>query len=164
MRYSTNGGLSWKGSDNTGSTATSFTFPGLRAGTAYVFEVAALNARGLGDYSATSAAVTPLAAATVTPPPVDLAGLPAPKVRGKARAGSRLTASVDVPAGVKAAYRWQLTPKKKGLRKPRAKTVGRSASLRVKKGWRGGSIKLVVTYSANGQTVRKVVRIGGRVK
>ena len=68
IRYSANGGLSWTQFAHAASTETQATIGGLANGTSYVFQVAAVNIAGVGVYSATSAAVTPGAAAT---PPAD---------------------------------------------------------------------------------------------
>ena len=60
VRYSSNGGTTWSSPVDMGSTDTSGTVSGLTNGTAYVFQVAAVNAVGTGVYSASSSSVTPL--------------------------------------------------------------------------------------------------------
>ena len=60
VRYSSNGGTTWSTAiSSTASTSTSYMVTGLTNGTAYVFDVAAINAAGTGSYSTTSTAVTP---------------------------------------------------------------------------------------------------------
>lgn len=58
LKWSTNGGTTWTDVP-TPYTTTPAVVTGLANGTSYVFEVAALNAVGLGGYSAPTAAVTP---------------------------------------------------------------------------------------------------------
>ncbi|MBN9606390.1 MAG: fibronectin type III domain-containing protein [Actinomycetales bacterium] len=60
VRYSSDGGTSWSSPVSMGSTETSGTVSGLTNGTAYIFQVAAVNSVGTGDYSASSPSVTPL--------------------------------------------------------------------------------------------------------
>ena len=59
VQYSSNGGSTWSTFTHTASASTSLTVTGLTNGTAYVFQVAAVNAAGRGSYSSTSASVTP---------------------------------------------------------------------------------------------------------
>jgi alpha-tubulin suppressor-like RCC1 family protein len=60
VSYSPNSGTTWStATSDTASTSTSYTVTGLTNGTAYVFDVAAINAAGTGSYSTTSTAVTP---------------------------------------------------------------------------------------------------------
>jgi titin len=59
VQYSSNGGTTWTRFADGTSTATSATVTGLTNGTAYVFQVRAVNAAGLGAFGQ-SAAVTPL--------------------------------------------------------------------------------------------------------
>ena len=73
VQDSTNGGSTWTTlSANTGSTTTSYSATGLTNGTAYVFQVAAINAVGTGAFSTTSSSVTPVA--TVPGAPTGLSG------------------------------------------------------------------------------------------
>ena len=60
VQYSSNGGGSWSAAVDMGGTATSGTVTGLTNGTAYVFQVAAVNSVGTGIYSGSSPSVTPL--------------------------------------------------------------------------------------------------------
>jgi hypothetical protein len=66
-QYSTDGGTTWTNFSAAASTATSATITSLTNGQAVRFRVAAVNAVGVGAYTAASAAVTPSA-----PPPVTL--------------------------------------------------------------------------------------------
>jgi hypothetical protein len=59
VQYSDDDGETWATFSDATSTSTSATVTGLTNDTAYVFRVAAVNSVGTGDYSATSAAVTP---------------------------------------------------------------------------------------------------------
>ncbi len=59
VRYSTNAGASWTIFSDGVSTATSATVTGLTNGTAYTFQVAALNSVGTGSYSVSSSEITP---------------------------------------------------------------------------------------------------------
>lgn len=59
VRYSSNSGSSWTTFSDGVSTATSATVTGLTNGTAYIFQVAALNSVGTGSYSVSSSEVTP---------------------------------------------------------------------------------------------------------
>ena len=59
VRYSSDGGSTWSSAIDTGSTSTSYTVTGLNNGTAYVFDVAAVNAVGTSNYSSASSPVTP---------------------------------------------------------------------------------------------------------
>jgi FtsP/CotA-like multicopper oxidase with cupredoxin domain len=71
IQYSTNNGVTWATSiANTGSTAVTAVITGLTNNQAYVFRVAAINSMGTGAWSATSAVVTPMAAATTPSTPV----------------------------------------------------------------------------------------------
>ena len=60
IQYSTDGS-SWTTFSDGTSTDTTATVTGLNPGTAYTFQVAAVNAQGTGSYSASSASVTPIA-------------------------------------------------------------------------------------------------------
>ena len=60
-QYSTDGGATWTTFTAAASTTASATVTGLTNGTAYRFRVAAVNAVGVGAYTAASAAVTPVA-------------------------------------------------------------------------------------------------------
>jgi titin len=60
VRYSSNGGSTWSTAVDLGGTAISGTVTGLTNGTAYIFEVAAVNSVGTGPYSVASSSVTPL--------------------------------------------------------------------------------------------------------
>jgi titin len=62
LQYSSNGGASWNDFTDATSTALTATVTGLTNGTQYVFRAAAMNAAGLGAWSATSAPLTPAAA------------------------------------------------------------------------------------------------------
>ncbi|HXR44663.1 MAG TPA: fibronectin type III domain-containing protein, partial [Pseudolysinimonas sp.] len=59
VQYSSNGGTSWSGPVDLGSTDTTGTVSSLTNGTAYIFQVAAVNSAGTGVYSASSSAITP---------------------------------------------------------------------------------------------------------
>jgi titin len=59
VQYSSNGGTSWSSAVDLGSTATSGTVTGLSNGTAYIFQVAAVNSIGTGTWSSSSASITP---------------------------------------------------------------------------------------------------------
>jgi hypothetical protein len=68
IQYSSNGGSTWV-TDDTGSTATSATIPGLTNGTGYIVEVEAVNSIGDGPFSAPTGTLTPSgppAAPTIT--------------------------------------------------------------------------------------------------
>lgn len=65
-RLSTDGGSTWSSAINTGSTTTSYTVTGLTNGTAYTFQVRAVNAIGPSTYSV-SASATPTASANSFP-------------------------------------------------------------------------------------------------
>jgi hypothetical protein len=60
-QYSTDNGATWTTFTTAASTASTATVTGLTNGTAYRFRVAAVNAVGVGAYTAASAAVTPAA-------------------------------------------------------------------------------------------------------
>jgi hypothetical protein len=60
-QYSTDNGATWTTFTTAASTASTATVTGLTNGTAYRFRVAAVNAVGVGAYTAASAAVTPVA-------------------------------------------------------------------------------------------------------
>jgi len=59
VQYSSNSGATWSTAALTGSTSTSYTVTGLRNGSGYIFRVAAVNAVGVGTYSAPSTSSTP---------------------------------------------------------------------------------------------------------
>ncbi|EPR76563.1 fibronectin type III [Leifsonia rubra CMS 76R] len=59
-QFSINGGASWSGPVDLGTTGTAGTVTGLSNGTAHIFQVAAVNSVGTGIYSASSSPVTPL--------------------------------------------------------------------------------------------------------
>jgi titin len=58
IQYSSNGGSTWV-TDDTGSTSTSATIPGLTNGSGYIVEVEAVNSIGDGPFSAPTGALTP---------------------------------------------------------------------------------------------------------
>ena len=62
VRYSTDSGSTWSDPQATGSTSAACTVTGLTNGTAYLFQVAAVNAVGTSAYSASSSAITPAGA------------------------------------------------------------------------------------------------------
>ncbi len=88
-RRSTNSGSSWSPDwtdiSGSGSGTTSYTVRSLNNGTAYTFQVHAVNSGGNGTASA-SASATPTAPVTVTPPPVTR---PAAPTNFRASAGNR---------------------------------------------------------------------------
>lgn len=59
IQFSSNAGTSWTTFNDGTSTASETTVTGLTNGTSYVFRVAAVNSRGQGAFSTTSAAVVP---------------------------------------------------------------------------------------------------------
>jgi surface protein len=61
IQVSANSGSTWTTFNDGASTSTSATVTGLTNGTAYVFQVAAVNAAGQGSYSAQSSGITPRA-------------------------------------------------------------------------------------------------------
>jgi len=61
VQYSSNGGSTWTRFNDAVSVATTALVTGLANGTNYLFQVAAVNAVGTGDFSANSAAVAPKA-------------------------------------------------------------------------------------------------------
>ena len=63
VQYSSNSGSTWTTFSRSASTTASATVTGLTNGTAYTFQVRAINAAGNGSYSSASSAVTPAAAA-----------------------------------------------------------------------------------------------------
>jgi len=73
IEYSNDGGELWINFPHTASTATTAAVTGLANGTDYVFRVAAMNAAGTGNWSASSATVTPR---TVPAAPISLIGTP----------------------------------------------------------------------------------------
>ena len=64
-QYSADSGVSWTSFTHAASTATTSIITGLDNGTPYVFRVAALNALGVGGYTAATSSVTPVSG---TPP------------------------------------------------------------------------------------------------
>lgn len=64
-QFSSDSGVSWTSFTHTASTATTSIITGLTNGTPYVFRVAALNALGVGGYTAATSSVTPVSG---TPP------------------------------------------------------------------------------------------------
>jgi hypothetical protein len=60
IQYSSDDGMTWQTWSHDPSSLTSATVTGLQNGTTYVFRVAAINAVGQSEYSATSMAVTPV--------------------------------------------------------------------------------------------------------
>lgn len=70
VQYSSNDGRSWTTATVPATTRTSASVTGLTNGVAYVFRVAAVNAAGTGNYSTTSARVTPTTGSLTT---IDLA-------------------------------------------------------------------------------------------
>lgn len=66
VQFSSNSGSTWSTFSRTASTTASQIVTGLTNGTAYVFRVAAVNALGVGTYTAASSSVTPNASAVVT--------------------------------------------------------------------------------------------------
>ena len=71
VRYSSDSGSSWTMFSDGVSTATSVTVTGLTNGTAYIFQVAAVNSVGTGSYSVSSSEVTPF---SVPGQPTSLSG------------------------------------------------------------------------------------------
>lgn len=59
-RYSVDNGGTWSTPVHTGSSNSSYTVTGLTNGTSYIFQVAAINALGTGNYSTSSNSVTPV--------------------------------------------------------------------------------------------------------
>jgi hypothetical protein len=74
IQYSSDSGATWTTFSDTVSATASVTVTGLTNGTAYVFRVAATNPAGLGAYSTSSAARTPVGAPGV---PTNVAGVAA---------------------------------------------------------------------------------------
>ena len=87
IQYSSNSGSTWTTFSDTVSATASVTVTGLTNGTAYVFRVAATNQAGLGAYSASSAARTPVGAPGA---PTNLVG-----VAGNAQVALTWTAPVS---------------------------------------------------------------------
>jgi titin len=71
IRFSSNAGVSWTTFSDGVSTATNTTVTGLTNGTAYVFQVAALNSVGTGSFSVSSSEVVPF---SVPGQPTSLSG------------------------------------------------------------------------------------------
>jgi surface protein len=65
-KYSSDSGSTWSTPALTGSSSASYTVTGLTNGTAYIFQVAAVNSAGTGSYSTSSASVSPTAPTTTT--------------------------------------------------------------------------------------------------
>jgi hypothetical protein len=87
IQFSANAGSSWTTYGSTLSTATSAVVTGLTNGTAYTFRVAAVNAIGIGDYSAASSAVTPAAAVFIPIPAMTSNTSPSGVVSGSSTMG-----------------------------------------------------------------------------
>jgi surface protein len=70
-KYSSDSGSTWSTPALTGSSSASYTVTGLTNGTAYIFQVAAVNSAGTGSYSTSSGSVTP---ATTPGAPTSVSG------------------------------------------------------------------------------------------
>jgi len=66
IQYSSNGGTTWNTFPHAASMATAATVTGLTNGTSYVFQIAAVNGVGTGNWSSSPPAVTPRTVPTVT--------------------------------------------------------------------------------------------------
>ncbi len=93
---------------------------------------------------------------------VNLPGIAAPTIKGKAKAGKKLTAVAQPPAGVTVAYQWYLT---KGTgKKAKAKLIGTGPTLKLKKKTKGGSVSVTATYTAPGGASYLIAGKGKKVK
>ncbi|TSA05943.1 MAG: hypothetical protein D4R77_07090, partial [Planctomycetaceae bacterium] len=74
IQYSSNSGGSWTSFTHVASTATTATVTSLVNGTSYLFQVAAINSYGSGNFSVSSLSVVPMAKPSVPTAPVGISG------------------------------------------------------------------------------------------
>ena len=96
----------------------------------------------------TTEAVAP--ATVVKPPAPTQIRLAVPPRLAKVRRGKPIKIFVTPPAGASASYDWVLTPRKAGPRKPKPRTVGHGSSIRPKRSWKGGRLRVTVTVTKRG--------------
>jgi hypothetical protein len=150
VQYQVVGAASWTNGPSVAGTVFTATVAGLVNGTTYAFRVVATNAVGAGAPSGTVSA-RPTAPA--------LPSIPKPKLKGTPKAGKKVSVVLALPAaaaGAKLTYSWVFTPKKKGAKKPKSKVVGKAATLKLGKSWKGGKVTVVVTVTKAGMPPVKV--------
>lgn len=91
---------------------------------------------------------------------VNLPGIGAPKIKGKAKAGKKLHAVAQPPAGVAVTYQWYVTKGKKA----KTKLIGTGAVIKLKKKFKGSKISVTATYTAPGGASYLIAGKGKKVK